>query len=60
LRAGVVEETVEIVEDVNLDVDAEGNALGVEFVDTRKFFELLTSGGGTLDIPDRIAIHAST
>lgn len=51
---GEVAQTVELREGVNLDVDAQGRTLGLEFVDAGDFLRLLREQGGDLEIPERI------
>lgn len=51
---GGVARTVELGEGVNLDLDAEGRTLGIEFVDAGDLYRFLQDHGGSLDIPDRI------
>jgi uncharacterized protein YuzE len=54
IPAGSVARTIELQEGINLDVDAEGRILGLEFVDADDFHRYLAEHGGTLDIPERI------
>ncbi len=49
--AGVAR-TIELSEGVNLDVDAEGRTLGVEFVDTDLFYKYLADHGGEFNVPE--------
>lgn len=51
---GVVAQTIELRDGVNLDLDAEGRTLGLEFVDAGDFYRFLEDRGGDLDIPERI------
>ena len=37
-----------------MDVDAEGNVLGVEFLSFEEFAVLVESAGGALELPDRV------
>lgn len=50
---GEAARTVEIKEGVNLDIDAGGRTLGLEFVDAGELLSFLEERGGTLDIPDK-------
>lgn len=50
---GAVARTVELEEGVNLDIDAAGRILGLEFVDADDFGKFLADHGGGLDIPER-------
>ena len=50
---GEVYRTVELQQGVNLDIDAEGYILGLEFVNADDFSRFLAEHGGKLDIPDR-------
>ena len=38
----------------HVDVDREGNVLGLEFLSFEEYAELVTRFGGTLEIPERI------
>lgn len=51
---GEVARTVELEEGVNLDIDAEGRTLGLEFVYADDFRRFLADHGGELDIPERV------
>ncbi len=51
---GGVARTVELQEGVNLDLDAQGRTLGLEFVDADDFYPFLDGRGGELSIPDRL------
>lgn len=51
---GEVDRTVELEEGVNLDIDAQGRILGLEFVDANDFGRFLAEHGGELDIPERV------
>lgn len=57
LREGEYRETVPLAErgyGAGVDVDAEGNVLGVEFLSFEEFTELVSRSGGALELPDRI------
>ena len=57
VREGEVEETLELAEPgfgAYMDVDREGNVLGLEFLSFDEYAELVTRFGGTLDLPERI------
>ncbi len=57
LREGEYRETVPLVEPgygAGLDVDAEGNILGVEFLSFEEYAEVVGRAGGCLEIPERI------
>lgn len=51
---GGVAQTIELREGVNLDLDAEGYTLGLEFVEAGDFYQFLQDRGGGLDIPECI------
>lgn len=51
---GEVARTLEVAEGVNLDLDKDGNTLGLEFVEASDFYRFLEARGGGLSIPDRI------
>ena len=51
LRAGRVAETVEVDEVVNVDLDADGAPLGIEFVHVDAFLAFLERRAGALDRP---------
>lgn len=53
IPAGGVARTIELQEGINLDVDAEGWILGIEFVYADDFHRYLAERGGELDIPER-------
>ena len=36
-----------------MDVDGEGNVLGVEFLSLKEYTELITHFGGVLELPDK-------
>jgi len=55
LQSGTVAKTVEIEEMVYVDVDANGQPLGVEFVDAEGFFPFLERHAGALDVPGDLA-----
>lgn len=52
LRDGEVEETLDLAEGVHLDVDAEGQALGIEFMSLEAFEHYLRTHAGAVEIPD--------
>ena len=52
LRDGEVEETVDLAEGVHLDMDAEGRALGIEFLSLEAFEHYLRTHAGVVEIPD--------
>lgn len=54
IGSGEVNRTVELEEGVNLDIDAHGRILGLEFVDAEDFGSFLAEHGGSLDIPGRV------
>jgi uncharacterized protein YuzE len=51
---GAVARTIELEDGLNLDVDEEGNTLGIEVVDADDFYRLIDRLGGELDIPLKI------
>lgn len=60
VRAGRVAETVELSDDIYLDVDPDGQILAAEFVNAGEFFAVLQRHGGHLDIPDHVDHLPST
>ena len=57
VREGDVEETLDLAEPgfgAHVDVDREGNVLGLEFLSFEEYAVLVTRSGGALQIPDRI------
>ena len=57
LREGEYRETIPLVEPgygAGVDVDGEGNVLGVEFLSYEEYAEVVGRAGGKLDIPERI------
>jgi len=57
VREGQIEETLDLAEPgfaVHLDIDHEGNVMGVEFLSLQEFTELVGRAGGTLELPERI------
>ena len=57
VRQGDVEETLDLAEPgfgAHVDVDREGNVLGLEFLSFVEYAELVTRFGGALEIPERI------
>lgn len=53
---GEIAETVDLEEGVNLDVDASGRVLGVEFL---AFERYMAERGGELKIPERVEAPAT-
>lgn len=51
---GEVARTLTLAEGVNLDLDKDGNTLGLEFVEASDFTAFLAAHGGSLSIPDRV------
>jgi uncharacterized protein YuzE len=61
VREGDVEETLDLAEPgfgAHVDVDREGNVLGLEFLSFEEYAELVTRFG-VLEIPERVADSAS-
>lgn len=59
LREGKIEETVDLAEPgfgAHLDVDREGNVLGVEFLSFEEYAELVARSGGRLEVPDAVEL----
>lgn len=57
VREGEYHETIPLVEPgfgAGVDVDAEGNVLGFEFLSFEEYAEVLARHGGELEIPDRL------
>ncbi len=57
LREGEYHQTIPLIEPLyggGVDVDAEGNVLGVEFLSFEEFAVLVESAGGTQELPDRV------
>jgi uncharacterized protein YuzE len=57
VREGQIEETLDLAEPgfgAHLDIDREGNVMGVEFLSLQEFEELVTRSGGTLELPERV------
>lgn len=57
VRNGGIAETLEMAEPgfgAYLDIDREGNVLGVEFLSFEEFAELTARYGGKLEIPDTV------
>lgn len=54
IAPGGVARTIEIEDGVNLDVDAEGRVLGIEFVEAGDFYGFIERRGGSLDVPERV------
>ena len=52
---GPVAETIELEEFIYVDLDEQGEPLGVEFVDADDFLPFLQRHAGTLDLPRDIA-----
>jgi uncharacterized protein YuzE len=62
IREGQIEETLELAEPgfgAYMDIDREGNVLGLEFLSLHEFAELITRSGGALEIPERVEDPAS-
>lgn len=60
VRDGEYRETIPLVEPgfgAGVDVDAEGNVLGFEFLSFEEYAELLACAGGSLEIPDRAKLE---
>lgn len=56
LRDGVVADTILLEEMVAIDVDAEGQALGIEFAVASDMLAFLDRRGGEFVIPDRLDV----
>ena len=54
LRDGVAAETVEIADGVLLDVDADGQPLGLEFVSLARLAPFFAAHGGEYTLPERV------
>jgi len=57
VREGDIEETLDLAEPgfgAHVDVDREGNILGLGFLSFEEYAELGTRSGSALQIPDRI------
>ena len=54
LREGVVDDTLELAEGAYIDIDAEGNVLGAEFLSMEEFRETMERYGGGVELPDHI------
>ncbi len=55
VRDGEYHETIPLVEPgfgAGVDVDAEGNVLGFEFLSFAEYAELVEHSGGSLEVPD--------
>ena len=62
VREGGIEETLDLTEPrfgAHVDVDHEGNVLGLEFLSFEENAELITRFGGILEIPQRVEDSAS-
>lgn len=59
LRDGTVADTVEIEEMVYVDIDADGQPLGVEFVVASDFLAFLTRRDGEFVVPARMGAAVS-
>ena len=53
-REGNIEETVQHADGVYLDIDAEGQVLGAEFLTLKELAETVTAEGGKWELPERI------
>ncbi len=58
IRDGVVADTILLEEMVALDVDAEGQALGIEFAVAADMLAFLDRCGGELVVSDRLDVTA--
>lgn len=59
LREGDYHETLPLGEPglgAGVDVDADGNVLGLEFLSYEEFAEVIAKHGGALELPERLAI----
>ncbi len=57
VRSGEYEETLPLAEPgfgASVDIDREGNVLGLEFLSFAEYAELLSRHGGVLDLPERV------
>ncbi|QIN77193.1 DUF2283 domain-containing protein [Rubrobacter marinus] len=57
VREGEIEETLDLAEPgfgAHVDIDREGNVLGIEFLSFEEYAELVCRSGGALELPDRI------
>lgn len=57
VRDGAYRETIPLVDPgfgAGVDVDAEGNVLGFEFLSFEEYAGVLARAGGTLEIPERV------
>ena len=57
VREGDAEETLAVAEPgfgAHVDVDREGNVLGLEFLSFEEYAEPVTRFGGALEIPERV------
>jgi uncharacterized protein YuzE len=57
VREGQIEETLDLAEPgfgAHLDIDRQGNVMGVEFLSLQEFTELVARSGGTLELPERV------
>ena len=62
VRESDVEETLDLAEPgfgAHVDIDREGNVLGLEFLSFEEYAELVTRFGGALEIPKRVEDSAS-
>jgi uncharacterized protein YuzE len=54
---GEIEQTIDLAEPgfgAHMDIDHEGNVLGVEFLSFEEYIELLRRSGGVLQLPNKI------
>ncbi len=61
LREGTYSETVPLAEPGfggGVDVDEEGNVLGLEFLSFEEFAEIVARHGGALEVPERLTPEA--
>jgi uncharacterized protein YuzE len=57
VREGQIEEMLVLAEPgfgAHLDIDREGNVVGVEFLSLQEFEELVARASGTLELPERV------
>ncbi len=54
LRPGAVARTIEVTDTVDVDVDADGATLGVEFVDADEFIPFLRSHADDVNLPPQV------
>ena len=57
VREGEIAETLDLAEPgfgASMDIDRDGNVLGVEFLSFQEYADLVRRSGGALEIPDRV------